>query len=188
MEKVIIGILAVLLIIGLVACGNKNDVKNNSEVDNNAVVEKTNENGELPAENGGPKNEQTGTARSNIPLIDSQEEAKYQIEVAMQHFLEETYGDEVVDARIYVEKIYSPEETQEEPLKSYDLKPNEIPFEVKYELKLAEGVEDTLKYTVATGEYDEESGWVTEKYNLGILRPNPDGEPVYIITNFGTGW
>jgi len=136
-----------------------------------------------------PKSEQTGTAGSNIPLKDNHDEAEYQIKVAMQNLLEKTYGDEVYDARIYVEKIYTAEEEQQdEALKTYDLGPNEVAFEVKYELKLVDGVEDIMKYTAATGEYDEESGWVKEKYNLGVLRPNPDGEPEYIITDFGTGW
>lgn len=134
------------------------------------------------------KKEQTGTAGSNIPIKDNHEEAEYQIKVAFQDWLAETYGDEVFDARIYVEKIYSAEEEQKEPLKSYNLGPDEVAFEVKYELKLAEGV-DPNKFTAATGVYDEESGWVKEKYNIGILRLNSDGsESKYKITDLGTGW
>ena len=107
----------------------------------------------------------------------------------MQYLLEETYGDEVVDARIYVQKVYTAEDEQEiEALKQMNLGPDEVAFEVKYELKIAEGVEDKMKFTAATGEYDEESGWVKEKYNLGVLRPNDSGEQKYKITDFGTGW
>ena len=136
-----------------------------------------------------PKSEQIGTAGSNIPVKDNYSEAEYQIKVAMQYLLEEAYGDEVIDARIYVQKIYSAEDEQEvEPLKKMNLGPNEVAFEVKYELKIAEGVEDKMKFTAATGEYDEETGWVKEKYNLGVLRPNDSGEQKYKITDFGTGW
>ena len=135
-----------------------------------------------------PKSEQIGTAGSNIPLKDNLEEAEYQIKVAMQDLLVEAYGTDVFDARIYVEKMYTYEEEQEIPeLKERNLGPNEVAFEVKYEIKPAEGV-DPIKFTAATGEYDEESGWVKEKYNLGILRPNEDGDAKYKITDFGTGW
>ena len=133
------------------------------------------------------KSEQTGTAGSNIPLKDNVEEAEYQIKVAMQYLLEESYGDKVVDARIYVEKIYSSEEEKVEPLKSLNVGINDVAFEVKYELKLAEGV-DVNEFLAGSGEYDEESEWIKEKYNVGILRENEKGEPKYKITDFGTGW
>ena len=133
-----------------------------------------------------PKSEQTGSAGSNIPLKDNQEEAEYQIKVAMQNLLEEAYGDKINDARIYVEKIYTSEDEEaNEALRSYDLGPDEVAFEVRYELHPAEGT-DVNELLAATGEYDEESGWVIEKYNLGILRPTEDGS--YTITDFGTGW
>ena len=106
----------------------------------------------------------------------------------MQNLIKEMYGNEVTEVKIEIQKIYTAEEEQEDPLKSYNLGIDEVAFEVKYELKLAEDVKDTMKYTAATGEYDEESGWVKEKYNLGILRPDDSGEAKYIITNFGTGW
>ena len=104
----------------------------------------------------------------------------------MQSLLEEAYGDKVNDARIYVEKIYTAEDEQaDEALKEYNLGPDEVAFEVRYELHPAEGV-DVNELMAATGEYDEESGWVTDKFNLGILRPTEDGS--YTITDFGTGW
>ena len=133
-----------------------------------------------------PKSEQTGTAGSGIPLKDNQEEAEYQIKVAMQYLLEEAYGDKVNDARIYVEKIYTAEDEQaDEALKTYNLGPDEVAFEVRYDLHPADGV-DVNELLAATGEYDEESGWVKDKYNLGVLRPTEDGS--YTITDFGTGW
>ena len=167
MKKLLCLILTACLLISLAACSGSGQEQETPEAE-------------------APKSEQTGTAGSNIPLKDNQEEAKYQIEVAMQKLLEESYGDKITDARIYVEKIYTAEDEQaDEALKEYNLGPDEVAFEVRYELHPAEGV-DVNEIMAATGEYDEESGWVTEKYNLGVLRPTEDGS--YTITDFGTGW
>ena len=126
---------------------------------------------------------------NTISLKDNNEEAKYQIELAMRNQIKEMYGDEVVESKIYIEKVYSPSDEQEiEALREMNLGRNEVAFEVKYELKLADDVKDVMKYTAATGEYDKETGWIKEKFNLGILRPNPNGESEYVITDFGTGW
>jgi len=130
----------------------------------------------------------TTAASSAASIKDNPEEAEYQIKVAMQYQLEEAFGDKVNDARIYVEKVYTAEEEQaDELLKSYNLGPDEVAFEVRYELHPAEGT-DANELTAGTGVYDEESGWVVEKYNVGILRPNPDGDPAYVITDFGTAF
>ena len=181
-------LLVVFVMFSLVACGNKEtEQKQNTEVSMNesSETEITNEEQENDYI---PKNEQIGTAGSNIPLKDNYGEAEYQIKVAFQNWIEETYGDKVVDARIYVEKIYTAEEEQEtEVLKEYNLGPNEVAFEVKYELKPAEGT-DIIALTVANGEYDEESGWIKEKFNLGILRPTINEEALYRVTDVGTGW
>ena len=167
MKKLLSFLLAVCLLISLAACSGSDQEQETSEADV-------------------PKSEQTGTAGSSIPLKDDQEEAKYQIEVAMQKLLEESYGDKITDARIYVEKIYTAEDEQaDEALKEYNLGPDEVAFEVRYELHPAEGV-DVNEFMAATGEYDEESGWVVDKYNLGVLRPTEEGS--YTITDFGTGW
>ena len=165
MKKLLCIILAACLLLSLTACGGSDQEESEADV---------------------PKSEETGTAGSNIPLKDNPEEAEYQIEVAMQKLLEEAYGDKVNDARIHVEKIYSVEDEQaEEVLKEYNLGPDEVAFEVRYDLHPAEGT-DVNELMAATGEYDEESGWVTDKFNLGILRPAEDGS--YTITDFGTGW
>ncbi len=136
-----------------------------------------------------PKSEQTGTAGSNMPLKDNLEEAKYQIEVAMQYLFEDIYGDDVFDARIYVEKVYSAEDEEENSaVKSMNLGPDEVAFEVRYELKPAEGA-DINKLTIPNGEYDEDSEWITGITRVGVLRPNEKGgEQKYKITDFGTGF
>ena len=165
MKKVLCFILTACLLLTLAACGGSSQEAAETDV---------------------PKSEQTGTAGSNMQLKDNPEEAKYQIEVAMQYLLEEAYGDKVNDARIYVEKIYTAEEEQAmDVLKDYNLGPDEVAFEVRYELHPAEGT-DVNELMAANGEYDEESGWITEKYSVGILRPAEDG--TYTITDFGTGW
>lgn len=134
------------------------------------------------------KSDEEGTAGSNIPLKDNLEEAEYQIQVAMQHQLEEMYGDKVFDARIYVDKVYTAEdEENEDAVKSMNLGPNEVAFVVRYELKPAPGV-DYNELLIPNGEYDEESEWVKNKTSVGVLRPNEGGEPAYKITDFGTGF
>ena len=131
---------------------------------------------------------QPGTAGSNIPLKDNAEEAEYQIKVAMQYLLEKAWGDKVNDARIYVEKVYTAEDEQADALlKSLNLGLDEVAFAVRYELHPAESI-DIHEFLAGNGEYDEESGWVKDKTAVGILRPNANGEPAYVITEFGTGF
>ncbi len=138
-----------------------------------------------------PKSEQTGTAGSNIPLKDNMKEAERQLETALRNRLDEAYGSDIADVRIYIEKMYNYEEEQAfEILKEMNLGPNEIAFEARYDLKPAEGA-DINRLMIPNGEYDQESGWVKDCTRLGVLRPNPDtaeGAPKYVITDFGTGW
>ena len=123
-----------------------------------------------------------------LTLKDNNQEARYQIELAMKNQIKEAYGDDVTDSKIYIEKIYTyGDEEKVEALKEMNLTNNEVAFEVKYELKPAEGA-DINSLTAATGVYDEESGWVKEKFNLGILRPSGKDDGKYVITDFGTGW
>lgn len=163
MKKLLSILMALAMVCALAACGSASDAQQ-EEVS-------------APAE-----------AAESVAKNMSPEETEYQIQVAMQYLLEEAYGDKVNDARVYVEKIYTAEEEQaDELLSSLELGPDEYAFEVKYELHPAEGA-DPIELTAATGDYDEESGWVVEKYNVGVLRPNLDGEPDYIITDFGTAF
>ena len=186
MKKAIIAIVLLLIIIGLVVFFVTRNQKPAEPVNVEPVEETVEETVEEVVDV--PKEEEIGTAGSNIPLKDNLEEARYQTEVSFQNYLAEAYGEKVNDARIYVEKLYTAEEEQEiDALKEMNLGPNEVAFEVRYELHPAEGV-DVNELTAATGVYDEESGWITEKYNLGILRPNPSGEAPYVVTNLGTGW
>ena len=125
-----------------------------------------------------------------LPFPDTlhQAEAEYQIKVAFQDWIIKSFGDSVVDARINVTKIYTAEEENEiDVLKEYNLGSDEVAFEVNYELKPAEGA-DINSLTAATGVYDEESGWIKEKFNSGVLRPTINEEALYRVTDVGTGW
>lgn len=154
---------------------NEKYISNSKVVENIDFVEMTN-------------GKQTGTAGSNIPLKDNHDEAEYQIKVAFQDWIIKSFGDSVVDARINVTKIYTAEEENEiDVLKEYNLGSDEVAFEVNYELKPAEGA-DINSLTAATGVYDEESGWIKEKFNLGVLRPTINEEALYRVTDVGTGW
>lgn len=118
----------------------------------------------------------------------SADDAAAQVELAMKALLAEAYGDKITDSKIVEVKVYTAEEEQKDQLlKSLGLGEDEYAFTVKYELKPAEGV-DANELTAATGEVDSQSGWVVEKYNVGVLRPNDGGDPAYKITNFGTGF
>ena len=166
-----------LLVLAVLSLGAWYYLKSVKSTDNNVVNEKKDETS---------KKDQEGSAGSNMPLKDNLKEAEYQIKVAMQKWIDNAYGSEVVDARINVDKVYTKEDENKNPaLKDEKLGANEVAFEVSYELKLADGVTDTIKYTIANGIYDENSGWVKDKSNVGILRPDGDS---YKITDFGTGW
>ena len=135
-----------------------------------------------------PKKDQTGTAGSNIPLKDNPAEAEAQVLIAVAQYLRDAWAEKIDDLEVTVEKVYSAEEEEaDELLKSLNLGPNEVAFSVSYKLHPAEGVKDLMQFTAGTGEFDEASGWIINKYNVGILRPNPDGEG-YIVTDFGTGF
>ena len=165
MKKMLLLVLTLCLVFTLAACGGTDKEEAEPEV---------------------PKSEQQGSAGSNIPLKDNQEEAEIQIKAAMQDQIKEAYGDKVDDTRIKVEKIYTVEDEQaNEILKEENLGPDEVAFEVRYDLHPADGT-DYNELLPANGEYDEESGWVIDKFNVGIIRKADDGS--YKITDFGTGW
>ena len=197
----VILLISVLCLCVLTACGEKEEVAEQQNVNEQAeVVEQNNQQEEVPevVDNANdqqteefvevPKNEQVGTAGSNIPLKDNLEEAKLQIKNAFLDMIKDTYGEQVLDANVVVEKVYTAEEEQaDEALKELNLGPNEVAFEVKYEIQPAAGVDANI-FTAGTGEFDEESGWVKEKYNVGILRPSTEGDGKYVVTDVGTGW
>ena len=166
MKKLVLLVLTVCLVFALAACGG-------------AAKEEA-------AEPEVPKSEQEGSAGSNIPLKDNQEEAEKQITDLLQKQFEEAYGDKIDDTRIKVTKIYTAEDEQaNDALKQENLSEDEVAFEVQYDLHPSEGT-DYNELLPANGEYDEASGWVVDKSAVGILRKADDGS--YEVTDFGTGW
>lgn len=164
-KKVLCIALSMVLVFALAACGGSSQEAEEADV---------------------PKSEETATAGSNIPLKDNQEEAEAQIKAVLQSMFEETYGDKIDDSKINVEKIYTAEDEQEvDALKQAELGLDAVAFEVSYDLHPAEGA-DVNELLIPNGELDEESGWVVDKKNIGILRLQEDG--TYTITDFGTGW
>lgn len=114
-------------------------------------------------------------------LDEKYENVKKDVEAALQAKFEEIYGDNVVDARIYVGNIYTSEYDE---LKDYNLTENDYGFEVSYELKPSESA-NINELLIPNGEYDEETGWVTDLKRVGIIRYNDDK---YEITDFGSAF
>ena len=112
--------------------------------------------------------------------------AKYRIEKTLQEYFKEAYGNDVINSRFNVTKIYSQEEEKNnEAISSLKLGDKDIAFEVTYQLQPAEGA-DIDRLILTDGEYDKTLGWVKDITRLGVLKYNQDG--TYSITNFGTGW
>ena len=174
----------------LTGCSEKKDETNMTNDESSAVnntdediVENTSEENVVKT-----TSDEIGTAGSNMPLKDNYEEAEYQIKVAVQNLFKETYGDKVVDARIYVEKIYTSEDEAEvEALKEMNLGPNEVAFKIRYDLKPAKDA-NGLELSIPNGEYEDGDEWVKNNTRIGILRPDDSGNSEYKITNYGTGW
>ena len=171
MKKLLLLVLTICLVFTLAACGG-------AAKDDTAEPE--------ASETEVPKSEQEGSAGSNMPLKDNQEEAEKQIEAALQKQLEEAYGDKIDDVRIRVDKVYSTEDEQaNEILKEENLSIDDVAFEVSYDLHPSDGT-DYNELLPANGDYDEASGWVVDKSAVGILKKADDGS--YEIASFGTGW
>ena len=171
MKKLLLLVLTICLVFALAACGGS--AKEDAGEQDTSETEV-------------PKSEQEGSAGSNIPLKDNQEEAEKQIEAALQKQLEEAYGDKIDDVRIRVDKVYSTEDEQaNDILKEENLGPDDVAFEVSYDLHPSDGT-DYNELLPANGDYDEASGWVVDKSAVGILKKADDGS--YEIDSFGTGW
>ena len=161
MKKTLKFLLAIMLIVGmlvvLTACDEKKD---------ETKVEKT-------------------EAKDSIDWSTLNDEEK--IEHAVHQELKKAYGDKLSAAKIYVDKIYTKEEIEgSEVLKGLDIKDKEFAFEVSIYIEPAEGA-DIMLFTATDGVYDEETGWVSEIYRLGILRYN-EKDKTYTIDHYGTGW
>lgn len=110
--------------------------------------------------------------------------AKYQIEKALQEYLNSIYQDKITNTRFNVTKIYSEsEEKENDGLKSMDLDDNEVAFEVTYQLQPRDS--SVIKdLTTPDGEYNEVLEWVTNISRVGVLAYNENTNK-YSIDYFG---
>ena len=123
-------------------------------------------------------------------LRDNEDMAKEEIENALRPYLAEAYGENAADFNIEVTKVYDDAETNtEEFLTSLGLADEDVAFEVSYEIKPKEGIDEDglMLLTVPDGVYDEASGLVKEIHRVGVLTLK-DGSYAIKSENFGTGW
>ena len=114
--------------------------------------------------------------------VESAEDAV--VKETVVEYLKKAYGKDVEEVEIVDLKVYTEEERAEiEGVKDY--KPEDIVFSVDYKLKPKDGV-DPIIFTAATGDVDEETGWVVDKSNVGVLVKDADGN--YKVEDFGTGF
>lgn len=214
MKKIFALLLAALMVFSLAACGGEKTVSGGGADEPTVIEQPAGEPNaeateapadeqptEAPEETAEPneekqdaeepaeeKQEEEETTGDKIVLKDDMEAAQAKVLEAVEQYLRDAWGDKIDDLEVTVDKVYTAEEEEaDELLKSLGLGEDEVAFSVNYKLHPAEGVEDLIEFTAATGEIDEESGWIVDKSNVGVLRPNPDGEG-YIVTDFGTGF
>lgn len=113
-------------------------------------------------------------------------------EEKIEHILfkefKKVYGDKLASAKIYIDKMYTPEEVEKnEVLKSLDIKKDEIAFEATIDFEPAEGA-DPKEFMIPNGEYNKENGWVSNATRIGILTKDAKSEDGYTIRSLGTGW
>lgn len=120
-----------------------------------------------------------------LPIeVNNNEEEESLVKDNVNKQLKEAFENKIEDVKFTKVKIYSVQEKRENEFLK-DLPEDAIAFEVNYEIKPAEGV-DPIIFTAATGDFDESTGWVTEKSNVGTLIKDENGE--YKLENFGTGF
>ncbi len=174
MKKLLLGILAVIVVFSLVACGEKpvEPVVSGEEITPAPAETTTEEVTPAPVEESG---EQVGVGNTDEGMV----------VLALENYMKESYGDEVEEFIPTNVKVYTAEEIEaDEAIKAHDIKEGDIVFDVQYELVIKEGVEDMMKFTAANGEIDGQK--IINKSNIGIARNM--GEAGYSIDAFGTGW
>ena len=173
MKKLLFGILAVIVVFSLVACGEKpEEPVTSGEVVVEPVVETSGEVEPVaPVEESG---EQIGVGNTDASMV----------ALALERYYMDSSDEieEVIPTNI---RVYTAEEIEaDEAIKSHDIKEGDIVFDVEYELKIKDGVEDLMKYTAGTGEIDGQM--IRNKANCGIARNH--GEDGYIIDGLETGF
>ena len=131
------------------------------------------------------KSESKNGAPTTSTASSSSSEDEQTVKNTVEEYIKQQYGKVVEEVKFDSVKVYTKEEiASDEMLKDYKLSDKDIVFEINYELKIAEGTDDMMQFTAATGEIDGQ--WVKNKYNCGVAKYN--GENDYTIENFGTAF
>ena len=175
MKKLLLGILAVITMFSLVACGEKKvdvvDAPEKVETVKEPELIVVDEDTTADEESG----EQVGVGNTDEGMV----------VLALEQHYKNAYPDvveEVVPTNI---KVYSEDEIKSaEELNGYEINDGDIVFSAEYDLKIVDGYENIMEFTAGTGEIDGQ--WVRNKHNVGIARNN--GEDGYSIDAFGTAF
>ena len=174
MKKLLLLALAVIALVSLLTgCGEKKEepaepVSEVTEVTEVAPAQET------EAEPQASGEEQVGVGNTDASMVAL---------VLEQHYMDNYSGEvlEVIPTNI---KVYTQEEIDANSVfADYDLKEGDIVFEAEYELTLAEGVEDAMKFTAGTGDVSGDK--IINKANVGIARATENG---YTLDAFGTAF
>ena len=176
MKKLLLGILALVTAFSLVACGEKKESEENKPIEENTpVIEDT-----TAAEENTPVVEESGEEQVGVGNTD-----EGMVVLALEQLYMKNYEgvvEEVVPKNI---KVYTEEEIKADPaLSEYTFNEGDIAFSAEYELKIVEGYEDMNQFTAGTGVVDGQ--WIREKYNVGIVRNDPNGNNY--MDAFGTAF
>lgn len=171
MKKLLIGLLAVLTMLALVACQKKEEVKPSGDVEPVVVEEIT------PAVvSGEAEEEQVGVGNTDESMV----------ALALERYFLENFSGEVLEVNPVEIKVFSAAEISgDEAMRTLQLSEGDIVFDAHYELKIAPSGEK-MPFTAATGVIDGD--WVKEKYNVGVARNyGADGYKIDPAT-FGTSF
>ena len=118
----------------------------------------------------------SGSAGSNMPLIDrvDENELKKEVKDLWLDYIYDKFGDTVYDVKVKSVKV-SPGGT------------DYVKFTVSYELLPADE-NDITGLTIPDGIYDEDSGWITDKQSVGKLYAIDDDTFYIDYSSVGTGW
>ena len=192
-KNTIIGVIVVIVVIALIGVGfyfftNKtNDNKTAQASANTSKSSTSTTNTSTSKSSTNTANTNTSKSSTNTASKSSSSEKEEIVKNTLEEYFKIQYGKVIEEVKFQDVKIYTQQEiNNDELLKDYDLKPNDIVFEVQYSLKIIDGYDkdEMMQFTAATGEI--EGQWVKNKYNCGIAKYNSEND--YTIENFGTSF
>lgn len=181
MKRISLTIIALILVIGLVACGNKEpEQKPNSDVITNIF-----ENESTDINTGEEKEFEDPFAGYTSDYLESEEgmifQTLYHHYRASSDWVEADNDFEIKKVTNPRIKIYTPEEIQanEELFKDHNIKEGDIAFEATVDLEISENATDLMKFTAGTGEIDGHT--IKDKYECGFMRKVEDGYELELV-------